>query len=439
MARITIIWERSGNLTVWRKVKSDISLEVDQGLAQSAEELFTFISKRFSGWGCSLFRLYLDHAGIDTRIERLPSLSRKLRNQLLTARLQQSTPDQTRTWTAEEITTNPQESGVYRFTSLPKQIGGWLSQWAQKNGIHLEGIYSLPIVLSEQLARKNELVLAVLPNSAYVFAFDEQSNFLYHNSVSCRGCQSPLEEADVESGVKRLQLFLEQEFEHNIDSLKLVTATPEELNRAITVRPKIHSSLLARADSLRLKFKRYRQRLFPVMVVLLLIVLNQSLPKYQERYLLKYQLSEARQARAQIERQLQSLRQANEQQLLLHSGLGLGLRGNNSSPLNMPIAHMIRVVSHFLGREIELDSIDCHLEIDPNRAHLTMTGRPVDTTVKLVEVLDRFEASLRASGWNISKFETEFLNTTNGGKVSRFARLGKNRKFRLHVEFLPLN
>lgn len=433
MARIKIIWERSGDLTVWRK-----EVEIDQGRAQSDEDLFAFISERFENWGCSRFCLYLDHAGIDTRIERAPPLSRKLRDQLLDARLKQSNPDQVRAWSAEKIATT-QGFETYRLTSLPREIGGWLSQWAQKNGVYLEGIFSLPISLSKKLAHENKLVLASLSNTAYVLAFDGNSNFLYHNAINRIPGDQSFNQADLESAIKRLQLFLEQEFECDIEKLQVVTATSEELHRAIMARPTITSSLLGRSDSLRLKFKRYRQRLFPAMLVTLLIVLNLSLPKYQERYLLEHQLSEARYAQAEIKQQLTTLRQANTQQGLLNSGVELGLRAKDGSSLKLPIASVIRVVSHFLGNDIELDSIESHLQTNPNRASITMTGRAVDTTVKLVEVLSRFETSLNEQGWALNKFDTEFINSSSDGGFSGFARLGKNRKFRLTIELLPPN
>ena len=101
----------------------------------------------------------------------------------------------------------------------------------------------------------------------------------------------------------------------------------------------------------------------------------------------------------------------------------------------MPMAVAVGAISHSLPNEVELDMLDCHLEVEGPSLSMEMRGRPLTADIDLVDTLERFEASIKNRGWNYGDWQLAFVRERN--RESRFDRRGSLRSFTLSFKLYP--
>jgi hypothetical protein len=111
----------------------------------------------------------------------------------------------------------------------------------------------------------------------------------------------------------------------------------------------------------------------------------------------------------------------------------MGLAREEAVP--MPLAVAVGVISHSLPNVVELDVLDCRLEVEGPVMAVELRGRPLTADIDLVETLENFEQGLKNRGWRYGNWQLAFVRERN--RESRFDRRGSLRSFTLSFNLYP--
>jgi hypothetical protein len=111
----------------------------------------------------------------------------------------------------------------------------------------------------------------------------------------------------------------------------------------------------------------------------------------------------------------------------------MGLAREEAVP--MPLAVAVGAISHSLPNVVELDVLDCRLEVEGPVMAVELRGRPLTADIDLVETLENFEQGLKNRGWRYGNWQLAFVRERN--RESRFDRRGSLRSFTLSFNLYP--
>ncbi|CAI8282596.1 MAG: Uncharacterised protein [Opitutia bacterium UBA7350] len=445
MARLHIIWDH-GKLTAWRKKRHSAKLLAEAAI-EDAEGLLAFLKAHEGKLRISHLVIYLDHASLDHHVERLPPLAKKMQRQLMVQRKEKIYGQVPRSWVTHSMGLTEKGTHSFHFVaSLPEGLSEPIARWALKSGIVLEGIYSLPHALALLEAEPNEsgqaqVIYRAINISGYLLAYDAQGRFLFVNRVA----RADVDALVLEAASKRLALFTEQEFGETPD-LKLkgieLEADAEKdaslVGRLLQTGPLQKLNLIAPKQRNRQRRRAIRHRAFAASILFLGLSFLFMLPKVERKREVQLR-TEAMQTEIQSE-SLVTKKIENDivnNRALLHvidfSRERIGMSSEDVVP--MPLAVAVGGISHSLPSVVELDMLDCTLDVEGPIIKVEMRGRPLSADVDLVETLESFEESLEKRGWRYTDWQLAFVRERN--RESRFERRGSLRSFTLSFNLLP--
>lgn len=433
MAHIRIIWDQR-IVRVWRAKGADAQL-LKEFSTDDISGLLAGLEAGMDAFKITHLSVYVDLPELDHHVERVPKLSPKLRRQLLRQRQLKMYGDEPRVWVAQHMGLETEAAQqFFLISSLPEPISKAVTQWAQKNGVVLQGLYSLPLALAriggaESQASKPFIQFQATGDNGYLIARDAAGKLLFFNRLD-HAEPSPEE---LEAGVRRLVLFVEQEFALTPE---LLPEPPAAANDAAFVGalcrqkadPKL--SLVVPAEKRRQSLQRIRHRAFALLTVLLLLTLDYTLPRIEKKKDLEMRLGEIQ---ADIGRQEAAVRALE---------LGLQARATYLNVINFsegretmradahvpsPLLVMLHVLSNSLPRFLELDSYEGRIDLDEGKAYFTLSGRPLTADLNLVAEINKMHEDLRKRGWRLDEPKVAF---EGAARNSRFAsQRGALRKF----------
>lgn len=443
MSHVYIIWD-NGQLSAWRKNKKSIVL-LEDTFVEKTEDLLAFLTKNVRKLRISSLTLLMDHASLDHHVERLPLLSTKLQSQMMVQRKEKRYGQAQRTWVAQLMTLSIQNShSFYLVASLPVEISEPISTWALKFGVIMHGIYSLPhsLGISESKLdgpKQSRIIYRALDNSGYLLAYDSLGNFLFANRIPGTKNDATL----LESGLKRLTLFTEQEFgvtptyTSDLDT-KAKTSNIEVLKRLINAKKQAKLNLITTKHKSLQLWRIRRHRGFAASILMLGISIFFMLPQAERKrdVLLRAESIENTIRSESIEkRKIEN--DIVKSRALLHlikfsrQRTGLG----PDDPVPMPLAIVLGTVSHSMPEVVELDFIDCSLNIKEPSVQIQLGGRPLSPDVDLVEILELFKSNIELKSWSFNEWNLAF--SRKNIKESRFERRGSLRSFNLSFKLYP--
>lgn len=445
MAQVYIIWDH-GKLTAWRRKGKSAAL-LAEAPVEKVEGLLDFLKTHERKLRISHLTIYLDHSSLDHHVERLPPLSGKLQRQLMAQRKEKLYGAVPRSWVAQAMELTDKGSHTFHFVaSLPEALSEPIARWALKSGIVLEGIYSLPQILAMMEAGPDEsgasrIIYRAVNVSGYLLAYDALGRFLFVNRVP----RTSASHDSLEAGCKRLALFTEQEFGETPESqVRFEELESDEKKEIETVSQLLRQkrapglNLIAPKQSRRQRWRAYRHRAFAASVILLgtslLLMLPQAERKRETRLLAEAMEAEIKSESLETQK-IETDIVSNK--ALLHvidfSRERMGLGREEAVP--MPLGVAIGIISHSMPNVVELDALDCKLEMAGPNIAIELRGRPLTADIDLVETLEIFEEGIKSRGWNYGDWELAFVRERN--RESRFDRRGSLRSFTLSFKLYP--
>lgn len=445
MAHLYIIWDH-GTLTAWQKKRQSAVLLAEAAVVD-AEGLLDFLKAQERKHRISHLTIYLDHGSLDHHVERLPPLAKKLQRQLMAQRKEKLYGNVPRSWESHAMGLTEKGAHTFHFVaSLPVDLSDPIASWALKSGIMLKGIYSLPHALSllETEASENgqsQVIYRAINASGYLLAYDALGRFLFVNRVT----RSNADAGSLEMASKRLALFTEQEFgetpelELKPNQLEVDAEGDADLvGRLLQIKPLLKLNLIAPKQQRRQRWRTRRHRAFATSVLLLGASFLFMLPEVERKREVQLR-AEAMRTEIQSE-SLVTKKIENDiinNRALLHvidfSRERIGISRDEVVP--MPLAVAVGGLSHSLPNVVELDVLDCSLDVEGPSIAVEMRGRPLTADVDLVETLETFEESLENRGWRYTDWQLAFVRERN--RESRFDRRGSLRSFTLSFNLHP--
>jgi hypothetical protein len=414
---------------------------------EKVEGVLGFLKEHERKLRISHLTIYLDHPALDHHVERLPPLTGKLQRQLMAQRKEKLYGAVPRSWVAQAMELTEKGAHSFHFVaSLPEALSEPIARWALKSGIVLEGIFSLPHALAMLEAGPDEsgqsrIIYRAVNVSGYLLAYDALGRFLFVNRVAQASANPEL----LEAGSKRLALFTEQEFGEtpevysgtevvNVDSSGEATL----VGRLLQDKPALKMNLIAPKQRNRQRWRTRRHRAFAGSVLALGFSFLLMLPQVERKREVQLR-TEAMQTEIQSE-SLATRKIENDivnNRALLHvidfSRERMGLAREEAVP--MPLAVAVGAISHSLPNVVELDVLDCRLEVEGPVMAVELRGRPLTADIDLVETLENFEQGLKSRGWRYGNWQLAFVRERN--RESRFDRRGSLRSFTLSFNLYP--
>jgi hypothetical protein len=414
---------------------------------EKVEGVLGFLKEHERKLRISHLTIYLDHPALDHHVERLPPLTGKLQRQLMAQRKEKLYGAVPRSWVAQAMELTEKGAHSFHFVaSLPEALSEPIARWALKSGIVLEGIFSLPHALAMLEAGPDEsgqsrIIYRAVNVSGYLLAYDALGRFLFVNRVAQASANPEL----LEAGSKRLALFTEQEFGEtpevysgtevvNVDSSGEATL----VGRLLQDKPALKMNLIAPKQRNRQRWRNRRHRAFAGSVLALGFSFLLMLPQVERKREVQLR-TEAMQTEIQSE-SLVTRKIENDivnNRALLHvidfSRERMGLAREEAVP--MPLAVAVGAISHSLPNVVELDVLDCRLEVEGPVMAVELRGRPLTADIDLVETLENFEQGLKNRGWRYGNWQLAFVRERN--RESRFDRRGSLRSFTLSFNLYP--
>lgn len=433
MARIRIIWDQR-TVRVWRSKGSNSQL-IEEFSASDVSGLLAGLEASKVTSKMTHLKVYVDLPELDHHVERVPKLSPKLRRQLLGQRHLKMYGDEPRVWVAQAMEMET-EAGQQFFliSSLPEPISKAFTQWAQKNGVVLEGLYSLPLALAriggtESQVTEPFIQFLGIGDAGYLIARDAAGKVLFFNRLD----NSEPGPEELEAGVRRLVLFVEQEFSLTPE---LRSEPPVADNDAALVgalgrqKTSPQLSLVLPAEKRRQSFQRIRHRAFALLAVCLLLTLDYTLPRIEKTKELELRSGEVQTEigrQKAIVRELERGLEAKAAYLdVIDFSQGRETMKENA-PVPSPLLVMLHALSNSLPQFLELDSYEGQIDSAQGMAHFTLSGRPLTADLDLSAEIKQLYEVLQKRGWSLD--EPEVVFESNSGN-SRFAsQRGGLRKF----------
>lgn len=443
MARIRIIWDQ-GTVRVWRAKGSDAQL-LEEFSAVDVSGLLAGLEAVMDAFKITHLRVYVDLPELDHHVERVPKLSPKLRRQLLRQRQLKMYGDEPRVWVAQHMDLETEAAQqFFLMSSLPEPISKAVTQWAQRSGVVLEGLYSLPLALArlggpDRQAAGPFIQFQGIGDAGYLIARDAAGKLLFFNRLD----HSEPGPEELEAGLRRLVLFVEQEFALTPE----LPAEPQAARNDVALGGDValvgalcrqkadpQLSLVLPAEKRRQSFQRIRHRAFALLAVLLLLTLDYTLPRIEKKKDLELRSGEVQTEIGKQEAVVRALQRGLQAKAVYLDVIEFS-EGRETmkedAPVPSPLLVMLHALSNSLPRFLELDSYEGRIDPLGGKAYFTLSGRPLTADLDLSAEIKKMYDGLQKRGWGLEEPEIAFESASGN---SRFAsQRGALRKFTVNL------
>ena len=435
MAYVSIIWDQS-SVRVW-KIKRSSAHFLKEFSAYDVTSLLSQLDAQLTELKITHLRLYVDLPELDHHIERVPKIAPKLRKQLLEQRKIKMYGNEARVLVSKEMDLDIEAAqSFYLISSLPEKISSLITDWALKNGILVEGIYSLPQSIAylggfRDKSAQAYIQFQAIGKAGYLIARDVTGEVLFFSRIDAANPE--LEK--IEHVARRLILFVEQEFSLTPTMPTADLSDPDDaalmasLSRQKKLRP---LSLVRHQEKRRQSLLRLRHRVFALLSISLILVFYLTIPLIEKKKMLSLKISE-------IDTEIQydkNVLKGLESDLRVSSSYIDVIKFcegretiSESAFAPSPLLVMLLTLSNSLPKLVELDSYEGLIDTSETLANFTVIGRPLTADVDLQrEIKDMYDA-LERKGWLIKDQKISFEERSSGSRFSQ--KRGDLRKFNL--------
>lgn len=435
MANVSIIWDQS-SVRVW-KIKRSSAHFLKEFSAYDVTSLLSQLDAQLTELKITHLCLYVDLPELDHHIERVPKIAPKLRKQLLEQRKIKMYGNEARVLVSKEMDLDIEAAqSFYLISSLPEKISSLITDWALKNGILVEGIYSLPQSIAylggfRDKSAQAYIQFQAIGKAGYLIARDVTGEVLFFSRIDAANPE--LEK--IEHVARRLILFVEQEFSLTPTMPTADLSDPDDaalmasLSRQKKLRP---LSLVRHQEKRRQSLLRLRHRVFALLSISLILVFYLTIPLIEKKKMLSLKISE-------IDTEIQydkNVLKGLESDLRVSSSYIDVIKFcegretiSESAFAPSPLLVMLLTLSNSLPKLVELDSYEGLIDTSETLANFTVIGRPLTADVDLQrEIKDMYDA-LERKGWLIKDQKISFEERSSGSRFSQ--KRGDLRKFNL--------
>ena len=435
MAHTTPIWDHH-TVRIWRTSRSGSSL-IQEGEAQDLTALLALLDRAEETFQFSRLLVYLDIPALDHHLERVPKMAPKLQKQLLVQR-------KLKLYGAEERSLASIEMGLqgeathqfYFISSLPHEIASALSDWALRNAVLLDGVYSLPYALTciddTLVATDAQEVIHYrgLGDAGYLIARDPAGKLLFFSRLAAQD----LGTEQMDNSARRLGLFVEQEFGANPQFQGYDATESSDDAAAVSLLSKLKLgaslNLVPRSLRARQRIVQFRHQAFACLCITLILGVYLTIPQINKKQELELNLSELNVSiqleTLEINQVRRSILENRQYVNVIQFSLGRETLDNDAA-VPAPLFIMLHAFSNGLPESVELDTYSGSIDTTEGITTIEMVGRPLTADLDLpAEIKVMFER-LKKQGWQLSEPTVTFEQSNSR---SRFGDArGRLRKF----------
>lgn len=435
MAHTILIWDHQ-IAQVWRTSRSSASL-IQEGEAQNLTALLALLDRAEETFHFGRLLVYLDIPALDHHIERVPRMSQKLQQQLLAQRKLKLYGDEKRSLASTEM--GLQSEATHQFfliSSLPHETTSAISGWALRNGVLLDGAYSLPYALTclndtlVASSAKGAIHYRGLGDAGYLIARDPAGVLLFFSRLTAQD----LGTEQMNNSARRLGLFVEQEF--GVNPQFQGHDARESLDDADTVfllsKLKLGASLDLVPSELRTRQRivQYKHRAFAYLCITLILGVYLTIPQINKKQELELDLSELNvsihEQTLGINQVRRSLLENRQYENVIEFSRGRETL-DDDAPVPAPLFIMLHAFSNALPKSVELDTYSGSIETTGGVTEIEMVGRPLTADLDLPAEIKAMFGRLKKQGWQLSEPTVAFEQDNSR---SRFGDArGRLRKF----------
>ena len=435
MAYVSIIWDQS-SVRVW-KIKRSSAHFLKEFSAYDVTSLLSQLDAQLTELKITHLRLYVDLPELDHHIERVPKIAPKLRKQLPEQRKIKMYGNEARVLVSKEMDLDIEAAqSFYLISSLPEKISSLITDWALKNGILVEGIYSLPQSIAylggfRDKSAQAYIQFQAIGKAGYLIARDVTGEVLFFSRIDA--ANPDLEK--IEHVARRLILFVEQEFSLTPTMPTADLSDPDDaalmasLSRQKKLRP---LSLVRHQEKRRQSLLRLRHRVFALLSISLILVFYLTIPLIEKKKMLSLKISEIDteiQYDKNVLKDLESDLRVSSSYIDVIKFCEGRETISESAFAPSPLLVMLLTLSNSLPKLVELDSYEGLIDTSETLANFTVIGRPLTADVDLQrEIKDMYDA-LERKGWLIKDQKISFEERSSGSRFSQ--KRGDLRKFNL--------
>ena len=410
---------------------------IQEGEAQDLTALLALLDRAEETFQFSRLLVYLDIPALDHHLERVPKMAPKLQQQLLVQRKLKLYGDEKRSLASIEMGLQGEATHQFYFiSSLPHEIASAISGWALRNGVLLDGVYSLPYALAyiddTLVATDAQGVIHYrgLGDAGYLIARDPTGKLLFFSRLTAQD----LGTEQMVSSARRLGLFVEQEFgvnpqfqghdatESSDDAVTISLLSKLELGASLDLVP--------RGLRTRQRIVQFRYRAFACLCITLILGVYLTIPQINKKQELELDLSELN---ASIQLETTEINQVRRSILenRQHENVIQFSRGretlDDDAPVPAPLVIMLYAFSNALPQSVELDTYSGSIDTTEGVTTIEMAGRPLTADLDLPAEIKMMFGLLKKQGWQLSEPTVAFEQTNSR---SRFGDArGRLRKF----------
>ena len=435
MARTTLIWDHH-TVRIWRTSRSGAHLIQEAEVADVAA-LLALLDSAEETLQVGRLQVYLDIPALDHHLEHVPKIAPKLQRQLLEQRKLKLYGEEDRTSVATEMGLQGDSPHQFYFiSSLPNEIPSAIGRWALRNGVLLDGVFSLPYALScldtTAAATNAQGVIHYrgLGDAGYLIARDPVGKLLFFSRLRTQDVGTE----QMDSSARRLGLFVEQEFgatpefqahdatESSDDAVAV--AQLSQLKGGATL------NLVPRTLRTRQRMLQWRHRSFALLCVALMAAFYLTMPQIDKKQAIELHLGELN---ATIQAQTLEINQVRRSILenRQHQNVIQFSRGretlDDDALVPAPLFVMLHAFSNALPESVELDTYSGSIDTTGAVTTIEMIGRPLTADLDLPAEIDVMFERLGKQGWQLSEPTVAFEQANSR---SRFGdQRGRLRKF----------
>ncbi|MEC7231052.1 MAG: hypothetical protein VXV91_07620, partial [Verrucomicrobiota bacterium] len=371
---------------VWRTSRSSASL-IQEGKAQDLTALLALLDRAEETFHFGRLLVYLDIPALDHHIERVPRMSQKLQQQLLAQRKLKLYGDEKRSLASTEMGLQSEATHqFYLISSLPYETTSAISGWALRNGVLLDGTYSLPYALTclddtlVSSSAKGAIHYRGLGDAGYLIARDPAGVLLFFSRLTAQ----ELGTEQMNNSARRLGLFVEQEF--GVNPQFQGHDARESLDDADTVfllsKLKLGASLDLVPSELRTRQRivQYKHRAFAYLCITLILGVYLTIPQINKKQELELDLSELNvsihEQTLEINQVRRSLLENRQYENVIQFSRGRETL-DDDAPVPAPLFIMLHAFSNALPKSVELDTYSGSIETAEGVTTIEMVGRPL--------------------------------------------------------------
>ena len=438
MVHTTLIWDHR-TVRIWRTSRSGASL-IQEGEAQDITALLALLNHAEEIFHFGRLLVYLDIPALDHHLERVPAIAPKLQQQLLAQRKLKLYGDEKRSLASTEMGLHSEATHQFYFiSSLPLEIASAISGWALRNGVLLDGVYSLPYALtclddtSVATGAQGVINYRGLGDAGYLIARDPAGKLLFFSRLTAQD----LDTEQMNSSARRLGLFVEQEFGVN-PQFEGHDAT-ESFDDATTVsllsKLKLGASLDLVPPDLRTRQRivQYKHRAFACLCITLILGVYLTIPQINKKQELELDLSELNVSiqleTLEINQVRRSILENRQYENVIQFSRGRETL-DDDAPVPAPLFIMLNAFSNALPKSVELDAYSGSIDTTKGATTIEMVGRPLTADLDLPAEIKVMFGRLEKQGWQLSEPTVAFEQDNSR---SRFGDArGRLRKFTIN-------